>query len=289
MANAKQDIAKRFFAAAKGVTPEAAQFDKRVQLVSHFPGLLKAIAKLSIPKSLTGPAQIALDGYEADGLHDFRLVYGLVSLLVMDGSKKSIAIVTAFADRADRRTQDDTVIDGAQLVLRTLKAFGKSADAKSLTKKLEMRVSERHASSEAAALLTRIAPKIAAAPKARVSIWIGVEGQPPDPWFGMMQNGPRIHMSISIHDKPDWKLDVHAEPKGLYGHEGGQYSNWGGNVSQDDFGLPKLASLEQFPAWIPLAAKKLRAKFSVAAALVDAGRQKASIPPVRTWLENKAV
>ena len=85
-------------------------------------------------------------------------------------------------------------------------------------------------------------------------------------------------------NKPDWKVDLHGEPKGLYGSEGGSYSNWGGEVSQDDFGLPKLDKLDGFPAWVQAAGKKLRVRFSIPQASINLGRHKAAEPAIRAWL-----
>lgn len=278
-----RDIEKGFAAAAAraGAAEEAAAFIARVKKVSHIPGLIKAVGKMDLPRALLPPAREALKDCTPRDFVDFQIVYGLAGLLASDGSKPSMDVLEGFAERAQKAARDNTVIDPKEILGRIIKALGRGAAAGTLRKKLAEHVEARRDQTEVVALMKRLAPVLAKRRGWRIQIWIGLGA--PNPWFGMLQKGPRVLLALDPDDKTEWHVEVKSEPKGLYGAQR-QYSNRIGDVSQDDFGLPKLERLDAFPSWLEAAGKKLRVRFSVNEALIEVGRQKSVVAPVRAWL-----
>jgi hypothetical protein len=280
----KNDVEKVFAAAASraGAAEEAAALTARLRKTSHIPGLIKVLAKSDVPGTLVAPARAALQGTTPRGLDDFQIVYGLAGVLAKEGTKASVQVLDAFVERAQKAARGNHVIDPFEILGRMVGALGRGPGTAALAKKLAGRVEARREASAALDLMKRLAPAVAAKKGWRISVWIGLGV--PDPWFGRLQKGPRVLLRLDPDDKPDWKVDLYGEPRGLSGHEGGMYSNWGGRITQDDFGLPKLQTLDELPAWLQATGKKLRVRFSIAEARIDAGRQRSAIPAVRDWL-----
>jgi len=247
--------------------PLAEAVTKVIGRANHFAGLAKNIAKTSLPPRLVPVAQAFVEDLTPDGFSDFQIAYGLAFLLAKEGSKKSWRIVEAFAERAIEAAKGDTVVNPAELFARYL-------PKSPLREKLARIEEERVSVSEAHALGKKL--KLPVDDGWSATIWIG-KGIP-NGWFGAMQDAPQLHLVLEPANKPDWKMDARGK------NGDGIYSNWGGEITQDDFGLPKLARLEDVPTWIPLAGKKLKVAFSIDDASIKVGRKKKAADPIRKWL-----
>jgi hypothetical protein len=256
------------FFAPKGVLESAEDLAGKLGRSNHFPGLTKKLEKVTLPRELVPIAQTFIDDITPDGFSDFQIAYGLAFLLAKEGSKKSWTVIEGFAERAIAAAEGDTVVNPAELFARYL-------PKSDLKKRMAAMEEERVSASEAAALGRRLKLPVEEDDwSARV--WIGKAV--PNMWFGAMQNAPQLLLALDPKDKPDWKLDARGK------NGDGIYSNWAGDVSQDDFGLPKLAKLEDFPSWIAGAANKLKTTFSIEDAIIKVGRKKKAADPIRKWL-----
>jgi hypothetical protein len=261
------DLQDDFLSAAeeKGVLESAEDLVGKLGRSNHSPGLAKKLEQMTLPRALVPIAQAFVATITPDGLTDFQIAYGLAFLLAKEGSTKSWVAIEGFAERAIAAAKGDTVVNPADLLARYL-------PKSDLKKRMAAIEDERVLSSEAAALGT----KLKLPSEWGASLWIGEEV--PNTWFGAMQDAPQLLLHLDPKDKPDWKVDARGK------NGDGIYSNWAGEVSQDDFGLPKLEKLENFPSWIPGAAKKLKTTFSIDRAIIKVGRKKSLADPIRRWL-----
>jgi hypothetical protein len=265
-------------AASKGKAPEGARLVLDLNRPIHFPALVKLLKKGKIADDVLTDVARSVLAKKATGewLSDFMTVFGLLGVLAQDGSPASIKVVDQVRRRLEEHEVEDEVRDSASLIDKLLTELaGSKAPAKAVARAARKKVAARRAGSPAKALADSLGLSFADTSGWRVSIWLA-EGEP-NIWFGAMQNGYQVNLRLDEADKPHFRLELRGEKSGIY-------SNWGGTVSQDDFGLPQLSGLEQFPAWLRQAGNVLKTSFSVDKAKIDCGRYRGAVAPLRAWL-----
>lgn len=253
---------------------------KRLKRAAHMGSLIKALPKLELDAALAEPARRALGDFVPQGpLDEFALVYGVAGLLAAEGSAASADALAAYGARARDATRGATVGDASELLSRVLAAVGKGPHVAKVTAALSAEVAARQSGSPAQVLVARIAPEVAKKPWS-ASVWIGTVGiGEPNIYFGAHQVGPYVHLTLDPQSNPSWRVALNAAPPARR-----SYSNWGGDVTQDDFTLEALTDLERFPAWLVEAGKKLDVTFSIDDAVVRTGRGRALAPLLKAWL-----
>lgn len=274
----RDDLSSQFFvtAAKRGVAEEAAELLFQFDQAASFRELVKRLKKIEPSDDAIGTMNATLKKKaSADWLDDPFTLYGMLGVLVKDSSDALIATVAKVANSLNRLAEDETVANPTEHLVELLDEYGEGARADALTAKLKGVETKRQRAGESVALAKRLGLSFADKPKWRAKIWLAT-GEP-NPWFGAYQKGPQICLRLSPTDKPDWELELRGQKKGIY-------SNWGGDVSQDDFRLPPLTALDEFPAWLVTAGKKLKVRFSVDDAVIDCGRHKKAANALRAWL-----
>ena len=248
-------------------------------------GLIKLLHKLELPESLIAPARSALEAFVVDGVDDYQLVYGVVGLLAKEGSAASAKTLDRFAGRAEAtdRLRGDTV--STRCLLTVLDAVGQGAAVARVASAARQFLDGDRSTNSALTFIKRIVPGFAAAKKYHLQVRLGPAGTGvPLTSFGTYQHGARIHLEVDPTRKPYWAVELRSAPAGPHGLDNQRYSNSGGEVLQDDLGLPSLQKIEDFPSWVSMVGKQLNVSFSVEDAWIDAGRYRSAIVPVREWL-----
>ena len=262
-------------AADAGLAHETAKLARVLGRAIHMGSMEKLVPKVAAPRTVLDVARPLLAAYDPDELHDssFLLTFGFVGLLAKQGSKASLDAIEKFARRNEKK--DKFTLQGT---LRMLAAAGKGAAVAALAARLEGKETARKAATPAQALADALDLPMRGKKDWYVSIWIGV-GKP-NVWFGMFQKSAQVHLSINPERVPDWTVELQDRTGKR------SYRSWGGDVSSDDFRLPSLKTLQDFPGWLAKAGKKLRTKFTIADAEISCGRHRGAIAPLRAWLAN---
>lgn len=242
--------------------------------IDHMGRLVQTLRKLEPPPEVLPIARSVVQKHEpTDFLDDFPLVYGLVGVLAMDGTPGSARAAAAFSRKA--LAQAGAGDNPADRLAYVLGEVGRGKEIAALVRSLQQVERKRAKESEAQAWATGLSLPMKSKPDWRVDIWLA-EGKP-NTWFGMMQEGPQVHLLVSPSRAPYWTVELmDVDGRGCFCRAGVFGSN--------DFGLPKLRKLEEFPRWLIRVEKKLQISFAVDKAAIGCGRSKSAIAPIRRWL-----
>ncbi|HXU04003.1 MAG TPA: hypothetical protein VN903_23740 [Polyangia bacterium] len=262
-------------AADAALLHETAKLARVLDRAISIPSMAKLVPKVDAPAAVLDLARPLLSAYAPEDLHDgsFRLTFGFVGLLAKEGSKASLDAIEKFARLNEKK--DEFTLQGT---VRMLNAAGKGAGLASLVARLEGKEATRKATTDAQALADALDLPMRGKKDWRVSIWIGV-GKP-NTWFGMFQKSAQVHLSINPEWIPDWEVELRdkAAKRG--------FDCRGGEMLSNDFRLPSLKTLQDFPRWLAIAGEKIGARFTIADAEISCGRHRGAIAPLRTWLAN---
>ena len=270
----RHDLVSQFFvtAAKRDVAAEAAELLFQLDQAASFPELAKRLKKIEASDDVVGAVNATLKKKASpDWLDDIIPLYGLIGVLV----KEDVITTVAKVAKAMGHLDEDWASSRTKNIIELLERFGTGAAAEALAARLAGVEAENTAKRESVALAKRLGLPFADKPTWHAKLWLA-KGEPNE-WFGAFQKGPQVMLSLGPQDMPDWKVELRGAKKGIY-------CNWAGDVTQDDFRLPPLSKLEDFPDWLGAAGRKLKVSFSVEQAVINCGRYKKAAGTLRAWL-----
>ena len=258
-----------------GLLHDTAQLTRALDRAIHIGSMAKCVAKTPAPPAVLALARPIVARWALDGEHDMSwlLTFGFVGLLAKEGSKASLDAIEKFAALSAKK--DDYALQGTVFMLGKL---GKGPAAASLAARLDNKETKRKVATPAHALAEELGLPMRGEKRWWISVWIGV-GKP-NVWFGMFQKSAQVHLSINPERSPDWEVTL----KDKAGKR--SFDCRGGEMYSNDFRLPPLNVLRDFPRWLASAGKKIGARFTIADAEIASGRHRGAIPMLRAWLAN---
>jgi hypothetical protein len=226
-----------------------------------------SVAKSQLPKELLPAARKALaavDSVEILGdlkLEDSMLQCGLVGLLAAHGDKAALSSLQKLLPLASALalSSNTDLRDAFCKVLQTVDVGPKTA---ALRDALEREIRARNEANPALQLLQRIAPALAEVPDVGVDIWL--DEREPAPLFGVGQETTRLVLRLRPHQSTGWEIGAYSRP----GKKQRQYQSDANGITQDDFDLPILRTLDDFPAWLARAEPAFGKSFARDKALI---------------------
>ena len=262
-------------AADAGLVHETARVVKALDGGFHIPHMATLAPKVDAPPEVLDVARPVLARYLPKELQDdsLLLTFGFVSLLAKEGSKASLDAIERFANANQKR--DEFTWQGTILMVEKA---GKGAGAAALAARLWRKETKRRAGTQAQALADALALPMRDQRDWRVTIYMAV-GRPPA-CFGYFQQTIEVRLSLDPKDPPEgWEVEMRN--KG----EKRSYQCRGGEMLSNDFHLPPLKRLRDFPGWLARASKKIGKRFSIAHAKFFCGDHRAAVTPLRAWLQ----